>query len=90
MERNKINTAVVNKKQLMIKIHASGPQEQLIRGNIKIINSHNYITQHSHRKYKELVNRLKCYHHTAHNKIKRIANPDLSHQFMKKEKTFNY
>lgn len=68
MKRNKINTAVVNEKQLMIKIQASGQQEQLIRANMKIINSYNYITLHRHKKYKELVNRLKGYHHTAHKK----------------------
>jgi len=43
MERNKINTAVVNKKQLMKKIHVSG--QQLI-----IQMYYNYITLHAHTK----------------------------------------
>jgi hypothetical protein len=55
MERNKINTAVVNKKQLMKKIHVSG--QQLI-----IQMYYNYITLHAHTKEKEWVNRLKVYH----------------------------
>lgn len=55
MERNKINTAVVNKKQLMKKIHVSG--QQLI-----IQMYYNYITLHAHTKEKEWVNRLKIYH----------------------------
>ena len=52
MERNKINTAVVNKKQLMKKIHVSG--QQLI-----IQMYYNYITLHTQKNYQELVNRLK-------------------------------
>lgn len=55
MERNKINTAVVNKKQLMKKIHVSG--QQLI-----IQMYYNYITLNAHTKEKEWVNRLKVYH----------------------------
>ena len=43
MERNKINTAVVNKKQLMKKIHVSG--QQLI-----IQMYYNYITLYAHTK----------------------------------------